>query len=167
MKALTLARQCPRKKKFLLKLRHFHFYIPTRSRRVIGGKNQQRQFFNTNFATKSSLPIEAKIGRGVAEDPRRKSILLSMPSSPPIKGYCQNTIFIHKTSYYEKCVFFLRFPAQFCEFRSKNCSSYLNRMCQQTENTPFCFCFFPDKFWTILYIFGSWNRSYPSNKCKK
>ena len=48
----------PAEKKSILKL--IHFCIPTRSRRAVGGKNLKRQFFNTNFATKSSFPIQAK-----------------------------------------------------------------------------------------------------------
>ena len=64
----------------------------------ISAKTQKPQLLNTKFLTKSSFPTEAKIGgdiRTVAEDPTRRLILVSVPNSPPIKRYRQNTISMH------------------------------------------------------------------------
>ena len=63
---------------------------------------------------------------------RRTSILLSLPISPPIKRYCQNTKFIHKTSGYEKRGF-LWDARSICELRSKNETQCLNLMYKQTN----------------------------------
>ena len=61
----------------------------------------------------------------------------------------------------------LRCPTQFCEFRSEILTSYLNRMCTQTESLRFFFFFFLTKMMATFVFFGSLYRSYLSNEKRK
>ena len=141
MKALTLKLRCTR-----FFFCHQYIFIFRLDIDELPAETQKRQFFNTNFATKSSFPIKAKLGGGVAKDPRRKSILFSLPKSPPIKIYCQNTSLIHKTSNCEKCVFFSDVPLNFASFDPKLNFVFEPRMHNTHGELALCFCFFQTSY---------------------
>ena len=60
----------------------------------------------------------------------------------------------------------LRCPAQFCEFRSAISTSYLNRMCTQTESL-LCFCFFFHENYGHFWIFSDLYISHISRTKQK
>ena len=100
-----------------------HVYSSTRSRQDIG-ENSQTPTFHHKIRIKIVVSIKAKIGEDLAEDPTSRTMLVSVPNSPPIKRYRQkNTIAIHNTNDYVFLVS-LWFRVQICEFRSANLTSY-------------------------------------------
>ena len=139
MEAPTLTHHCVCGKKNCMK--NYDMFIIRLDLDEILAKTKKHQLFSTKFVTKSSFPIKAKFGGDKVEDPRRRSIFVSLPISPPIKRHCQNTIpYIRQV--FPRKTFFLPCPAQFCEFRSEILTSYLNHVCKQTQSLIFFFFFF-------------------------
>ena len=58
----------------------------------ISAKTQKAQLFHTKFIQKSSFPINVKFGGYNAEDTKRTWLQVSLPNSPPVKRYYQNSI---------------------------------------------------------------------------
>ena len=119
MEALTLTQHCLRKKKMYMK--NYDMFLFRLDLDEISAKTQKHQLFNTKFVIKSSFPIKVKIGGEllIAEDPRRRPILVSLPNSPPIKRYGEKQNSIHKTSSYEKYWVFCDAPLNFASFDLK------------------------------------------------
>ena len=68
----------------------------------LDAKTQNYQLFNMKSVLKWSIPISTKIGEDMAEGPTRRPTQVSLPNSPPIKRYCQNTISIRTQNKYTR-----------------------------------------------------------------
>ena len=117
----------------------------------ISAKTQKRQLFNTKFVIKSSFPIKVKIGGELAEDPRIRPIIASVPNSPPIKRYDQKQNSIHKTSSYENTGF-SAMPRSILRVSIWNFNLVFTPHLQTNGKRALRF-FFSDKLQSLLYFF--------------
>ena len=123
------------------------FENPTRSRRDIQ-ENSKLPFLVTFLAY--NLHDSSENRRSWSrwklvyspEDTRRRSISVALPNPSPIKRYEQKTVALCTLhEYWWKQGALLRYPAQFCEYRSEILLSYL-KLCKETETLPPFFSIF-------------------------
>ena len=73
------------------------------------------------------------------EDTRRQSTSVALPNSSPIKRWDQKTVPTHEVSSDENEWHYCDAPLNFGTFDLKIITSFLNRMCKQTESLPLFF----------------------------
>ena len=103
---------------------------------------------------------EILVGDGAEE---RRSMLVSLPNSPPIERCYQNSI-LYINQVISKKMGFLRCPAQFWEIYTEFFNPHLNRTFEGIECRPYCVFWF---FTTVLVdfvFFGMLDRSFLSRK---
>ena len=132
--ALTLTQHyyCTRRKKRYIKIKKF--YISTRCRRDIGenSKTLVRVTFEHKIRKNEIVvPDQGENWWRHSWRPYEKTDIVSVPNSPPIKRYRQNTIPVHDTSSFHHFLFFCDATCKFASLDLKNttriCTTYANK----------------------------------------
>ena len=141
LEALILTQNCTIEKKVYQKQVFFFpkaFTFPTRSLAEISANIQKHQLIHTKFVKKNVVSDQGEFWWRQCWRHKENIDISFIPNSSSIKRYYQNSnrYTRYKSHSYEKTVY-LRYPAQFCTFRTAIFTTYLKRTFKCTPNHPF------------------------------